>query len=162
MNQNIYSDEMPSRIDPNTPNKEYPTELVITFYTIEKPSLGEFTTLVRRHLIKCTEQGISPSIILNLCFDIHLDTQVQSNYLYKFAGIKQYMLDMMQSNPGIKFTVMIRGVLYWPALTLIDWPADNILCMASKECIVSKKPNTGGTQTMYEELYEKFENIKRK
>jgi len=121
--QNIYNEEsIPSRIDKRVPDKAYPHDKIININSIDSPSLGEITTIVRRHIIECEKSEINPHITFNFCLDLINQRTVENLCTVstqKFVSLAEYLMDMQKLMPGIQFVAGVRGYFLWCMLPIL-------------------------------------------
>jgi hypothetical protein len=109
MPENIYGEIIPDRIDTKaTVEKEYPRQLIVTLDSIDKPSLGSITALIRNHILECTKSQVNPDIVLNSCID-YTDFSTNEKYLIKFIAISEYLQDIQKQLPDISLSISVRG-----------------------------------------------------
>lgn len=119
MPENIYGEIIPDRIDTkSTVEREYPKQLIVTLDSIDKPSLGMITALIRNHILECTKSQVNPDIVLNSCID-YTDFSNNEKYLMKFIAISEYLLDVQKQLPDITLSISIRGYFLTCMLPLL-------------------------------------------
>tara|TARA_Y100000389_G_C17429442_1_gene501656 strand:+ start:1121 stop:1759 length:639 start_codon:yes stop_codon:yes gene_type:complete len=121
--KNIYNEEsIPSRIDNQVPDKEYPSDKIITINSVDTPSLGDITTIVRAHIIECQKSQINPHITFNFCLDLINHRTVHdlcALSTQKFVALAEYLQDMRKLMPGIQIVAGVRGYFLWCMLPLL-------------------------------------------
>jgi hypothetical protein len=119
MPENIYGEIIPDRIDiKSSVEKEYPRQLIVTLDSIDKPSLGSITALIRNHILECTKSQVNPDIVLNSCID-YTDFTNNEKYLMKFIAISEYLLDIKKQLPDITVSISVRGYFLTCMLPLL-------------------------------------------
>jgi hypothetical protein len=119
MPENIYGEIIPDRIDiKSSIEKEYPRQLIVTLDSIDKPSLGSITALIRNHILECTKSQVNPDIVLNSCID-YTDFTNNEKYLMKFIAISEYLLDIKKQLPDITVSISVRGYFLTCMLPLL-------------------------------------------
>lgn len=114
MQMNIYGELLPDRINTDESDIEisYPEQLIITFESVDNPSVANVTTTIRSHILESNKQGVQPDIVLNFCIGYFegLHTEKSDLYIQKFITLAEYIQDIRKIDESIKITISVRGL----------------------------------------------------
>jgi len=128
--ESVYDlDITPSRIDVKNPQKEYPTELLISFNSIMEPTLSQIINKIYNYLIQCKQEDVAPRITFVFCID-NIDPSIIKNYQQKFVALAEYIDDITSQIEGIQINILVRGFFLWAMIPLVF--ANNTEVMISK------------------------------
>lgn len=110
MPQNIYGEIIPDRIDlNNTIQREYPKQLIITIESVHSPNLGSITTMIRNHIVQCTQSNVNPDVVLNFCIDYVNPVDPAENYIQKYISLSEYLKYIKEQIPDMVISFSVRG-----------------------------------------------------
>lgn len=117
MNTDIYGDYeiIPDRINTEDTSTQvsYPEQLIITFESIDKPSIANVTTTIRSHILESKKQGVQPDIILNFCIGYYEkinSIEGSQSYIQNYITLAEYITDIQKMDNSIKITISVRGL----------------------------------------------------
>jgi hypothetical protein len=119
----IYGEIIPDRIntDDVSVQIQYPEQLIITFESVQQPSIATVTTTIRTHILESKRQGVQADIVLNFCigeFD-GINSERSDLYIQKFITLAEYIQDIRNIDSTIKIAISVRGLFLKSMIPLL-------------------------------------------
>ena len=122
MKTDIYGELIPDRINTEETDIEiaYPEQLIITFESVNTPTIANVMTSIRTHILESKKQGVQPDIVLNFCIGVFtgINSSESDMYIQNFITLAEYIQDIRKIDPSIKVTISVRGIFLKSMLPL--------------------------------------------